>query len=199
MIKQLKKNAAGLSNAQISDFTIIGPSASKPPIRYILVKHKKKTYTLKVRSKKEVVELSMQARLRQEMKLVTGLNGHKRLMPLALQMLEDDSYIYSVMPTRVATVLSVYIDTFERGLPEAQALFFAASLVEGIAHLQKEMPVMGGVAYRNIDPNSITLDEEGVPQLIDMRFAVQAEPPPRDYCGLSHYLSPEQVDGYLSP
>jgi serine/threonine protein kinase len=99
-VKQLKKNAAGLGNAKIEDFTILGVAAEVSPVRYINAEHKKRSYTLKVLSKKQVVGHSLQTRLRNEMRLLTAMNGHKRFIPLPLQTIEDDSYIYMVLQTK---------------------------------------------------------------------------------------------------
>jgi len=206
VVKQIKKKAAGLANATMDDFEVRGQVCQLAPIKYVLVKHKGKfdkngrqikegiEYTLKVRSKTQLVEMNMQARLRSEMKLLTMMSGSKLLMPLPLQTIEDDSYIYSVLPTKVACMMSDLIDENE-SLDEDTCRFFAAVLAEAIQCLHDECPTTGGILYRNLDPASITLDENGWPQLLDMRFATAAEPPPRDFCGQVHYFSPEQVSG----
>ena len=119
--KQLKKNAVGLCNAQAEDFDIEGVVADKLPVRYMLAVHNTKAgknrpegkikYTLKVRSKKQIVEYNMQARLRAEMKLATNLIGNNSLVPMPLTTMEDDSYIYSVFDARLSCLLADYIET----------------------------------------------------------------------------------------
>ena len=208
VIKQLKKRAAGLANAKLSDFEIQGLMCSAPPVKYVLSKFTKgrvdpKTgevtkanmpYTLKVRSKSAIIEMNMQVRLRNEMKMLTSMLNHKQFVPLPLQTLEDDSYIYSIIPTKVSCLLSDVMDHLET-IPEATCRFLAAVLAEAIQCVHEECHALGGVVYRNLDPSTITIDDKGWPQLLDMRFAVTAEPPPRDFCGQVHYLSPEQVGG----
>ncbi len=206
VVKQLRKKAAGLTNAKIDDFEIKGLIAEAPPVKYVAAKHKGKfdkegklvkeglEYTLKVRSKKQVVDMNMQARLRSEMKLLTSMSGNKLLFPLPLQTIEDDSYIYSVIPTRVASTIADLIEQMEQ-IDEDTCRFFAAVISEAVQGLHEECPALGGIIYRNLDPQAITLSEDGWPQLMDMRFACAAEPPPRDFCGQVHYLAPEQVAG----
>mmetsp|Transcript_85106 Transcript_85106/g.170016 ORF Transcript_85106/g.170016 Transcript_85106/m.170016 type:complete len:1288 (-) Transcript_85106:205-4068(-) len=199
--KQLRKNAAGLTNASLeTSFRVVGVTANTPPTtRYMLVKFTSRkgtvaNYTLKVRPKKIVFELNMANRLRLEMKLTSNLKFNSRLVPIPLQTLEDDSYIYNVMPTRTSTLLIDYVE-HKQGIPEKEAKFFAACLINGLDWLHNEIPVLGGVAYRNLNATTITLDEFGWCQLMDMQFAVQAEPPPRDYVGEAHYYAPEQIKG----
>ena len=74
---------------------------------------------------------------------------------------------------------------------EATARFYAGSLVLALEHLHTE-----GVVYRNLMPENITIDQYGYVQLMDLHFAIKLDDPPaRDFCGLAHYLSPEQVSG----
>ena len=197
LLKQLKKKAQGLSNAKVSDFDIEATTTNVPPLRYMLASHKKtgKKYTLKVTSKKQVVQMNLQTRLRNEFKLSTQLHGHSKFLPLSLQTMEDDSYIYSVLSTRVITSLGTILEDEDTGVSEDTAMFMTAVIASALEHLHEECPSTGGIIYRNLEASAITIDEAGWPQLIDMRYAVQAEPAPRDFCGQSHLLSPEQIRG----
>jgi CRP-like cAMP-binding protein len=195
-VKQLKKKAAGLNNAKIEDFVLQGEITNAPPTRYVLAQHRAKNYTIRATSKKQVVELGLKQRLRDEMRLLTIMQGDKKHVPIALQTMEDDSYIYSIYPTRTACLLSTLLEDEDEGhFTEPVAMFYTACLVEALEHLHNEAQSTGGVIYRNLCPSGISINESGYPQLLDMRFATIAEPPPRDYCGFAHYLSPEQVSG----
>ena len=195
LVKQLRKNAAGLANATVEDFLFQGIMGVAQPAQYMLAKHRKKEYTIRVQSKAQVMRMGLKPRLRNEMKILTTLHGHKLFIPITLQTLEDDSYIYSVYPTRVACLLGTLIDESETGFDEPSTMFYAASIIVALEHLHSESPALGGIMYRNICPAGIGIDSNGYPQLLDMRFATTAEPPPRDYCGIAHYLAPEQVSG----
>lgn len=80
----------------------------------------------------------------------------------------------------------------ERGhFSEATTRFYAASIVLGLEHLHSE-----GIVYRNLIPENISIDVDGYVQLMDMSFSIKLDDPPaRDFTGLAHYLSPEQVSG----
>lgn len=200
LVKQLKKNAAGLSNVKLENFIFQGVMGSSPPTIYMLAEHAHKRYTMRIHSKTEVIRMGLKQRLRLEMKLLTTLHGNQLFMPIALQTLEDDSYIYSVYPSRIACLLSALIEEAEGppaqpALNEATARFYTAGIIAAIEHVHAQSPTMGGVICRNICTTAIGIAENGYPQLMDMRFATTSEPPPRDYCGLAHYLAPEQVSG----
>jgi len=205
-VKQLKKMSVNLTNAKLSHFEIKGLMCKAPPTKYVLATHMGKidkdgnqlkagvVYTIRARSKKQVVDMHMQTLLKQEMKLLTTMVNNEQYLPLPLQTMEDDAYIYSVLPTKVVCTLS---DLMEHSglLEEPSCRYFAAAISEGLQVVHAECATLGGVIYRNLDPSTVTLNENGCPQLLDTRFAVTAEPPPRDFCGQVHYLSPEQVSG----
>ena len=195
-VKALRKKAAGLNNCQPADFTLHGSVATVKPMTYMLASFRKKQYTLRVLSKKQLDEMGLHTRLRNEMRLLTTLTGHKRLMPLSLHVLEDQSYIYAVYPIRIACTIQQLLEAEESHcFDETTTCFFAATIVAALEHLHAQMSATGGVLFRNLVPAGIAVDEHGYPQLIDMRYAVTAEPVPRDYCGFAHYLAPEQVTG----
>ena len=77
LVRQLKKNAAGLSNAKIEDFTIQALVANDPPVKYLLATHKEREYTIRTQSKKLVVEMGFKTRLRTEMRLAQTMKGNK--------------------------------------------------------------------------------------------------------------------------
>jgi CRP-like cAMP-binding protein/serine/threonine protein phosphatase PrpC len=195
LLRQMKKKAAGLANLQIEQFEMHGITATTAPTQYMLATLKNKEYTIRAQSKMQVVEMGLKQRLRNELKLLHGLHGHRTFVPLELQTVEDDAYIYSIYPTRVACTLDDVMALEPGGFEDETAMFYAACLVMAIEHLQSEVPTGGGVCIRNLTPQAITIDENGYPQLIDLRYATTAQPQPRDYCGFAHYLAPEQVAG----
>ena len=156
----------------------------------LLVKHKRgQEYTLKAISKGKAVEMSLQARVMNEKLLLSTLATPSRFVPLALTSFLDESYLCIVFKTRVVTDMNALI---ERAVfSEATARFYAGSLVLALEHLHSE-----GVVYRNLMPENICIDMHGYVQLMDLHFAIKLDDPPaRDFCGLAHYLSPEQVSG----
>jgi serine/threonine protein kinase len=113
------------------------------------------------------------------------------MLPLALVMCTDDTHLYTIFKTRVATDLASLIG--ETGFDEEVAKFHVACLSLALEYLQNldQSPII----YRNITTDAVVLDSEGYVQLMDFRYAVRATPAPNDFCGYAHYLSPEQVSG----
>ena len=188
--KQLQQESEGLANVGIADFSLEGVSCSAEPFQYVLAKLKGREYTIKSISKSKVVQMGLQARVMAEKDLAASLLTHNRFVPLALVTLQDEGYLYTVFKTRVATDLSTLMG--ENGFDEKTAMFYTASVALALEHLQAET---NRIVYRNLTPEAIVVDDKGYAQLIDMRYAVKADPQPTDFCGYSHYLSPEQVSG----
>jgi serine/threonine protein kinase len=188
--KQLLQEAEGLLNEDFSTFTVQGQVFSSDMFTMVLAEHNSKTYTIKALSKAKVVERHMQAAVMNEKALLSQITNANRFVPLALSTMNDPNYLYTVFKVRVAMELSAIME--EQPLSEATAKFYGASLSCAIAYLHQE-----GIMYRNLAPDNLVLDSAGYVQLMDFRNAAKIEKfaPQRDYCGVAHYLAPEQVSG----
>ena len=187
--KQLQQEQEGLVNVTISDFNLEGVTCNADPFQYVVAAGpRKKEYTIKAVSKAKVVALNLQQRVMAEKELAASLVQNHRMVPLALTTLQDDNFLYTVFKARIVMDLATLIG--ETGFEEKPAAFYSASVTLALEHLSDLKLV-----YRNLTPDSIIIDEKGYVQLMDMRFAVRVEPPPTDFCGYPHYLSPEQVSG----
>jgi CRP-like cAMP-binding protein/serine/threonine protein phosphatase PrpC len=191
MQKQLQQETEGLAHVSMKDFTVYGVPVETGHSQLVLVTHKqsKAEYTLKAISKTKAVERSLQNRIMTEKALLSTLATPSRFVPLALTSFVDEAYLFIVFKTRVATELDQLI---ERGpFSEKTARFYAANIILALEHLHSE-----GIVYRNLMPENISIDMDGYVQLMDLPFAIKLDDPPaRDFCGLAHYLSPEQVSG----
>ena len=188
--KQLQQESEGLANVSIGDFTLEGKSVILEPCQYVLAKLKGREYTIKSVSKSKVVQMGLQQRIMHEKELASALLNHNRFVPLALTTLQDEGYLYTVFKTRVAIDLSTLLG--ETPFDEKTAMFYTASVAMALEHLQADS---NRIIYRNLTPEAIVLDAQGYVQLLDMRYAVKADPTPSDFCGYAHYLAPEQVTG----
>jgi len=186
--KQLLQEAEGLAGASISEFRLEGVSVVTEPVQYTVASRKGRDYTIKCISKARAVEMGMVERVLSEKELASTLLQHHRMVPIALTTHQDDRFLYTVLRASIASDMATLIG--ETPFDEATAMFYTAALALGIEHLQHHE-----VIYRNITADSIVVDDKGYPQFIDMRYAIKAEPPPTDFCGYPHYLSPEQVSG----
>jgi len=191
MQKQLQQETEGLASVARKDLEMVGLAVEIYHGQLVLVKHKQQgqEYSLKAISKAKAVEMSLQARVMTEKLLLSTLVTPSRFVPLALTSFLDESYLCIIFKARVVTEMNALI---ERAVfSEAQARFYAGSLVLALEHLHTE-----GIVYRNLMPENISIDMHGYVQLMDLHFAIKLDDPPaRDFCGLAHYLSPEQVSG----
>ena len=194
--KEFLKNAAGLGKVGVDDFILEGVSIKAEPFTYVLGILGSRQFTIRAASKKKLVEHGIAERIRQEMALLDTVTEHKRFVPLPLTTLEDEHYLYAVMPSRVSITLAELLELRKQPLAEPEALFYGGCAALAVHHLHSEhMMYSGGILYRNLTPEGMVLDEYGYLQLADFRYATKATPTPRDYCGFAHYLSPEQVTG----
>jgi len=186
--KQSLQEAEGLAGVSISDFKIEGVSVTTEPTQYALTTRKGREYTIKATSKTKTVEMGMVERMLAEKELAATLLSLHRIVPIALATHQDDRFLYTVLRTTIVTDVATLLG--DTPFEEKTAMFYTAAIALGIEHLQHH-----DVIYRNVTTDAVVVDANGYPQLTDMRYSVKAEPPPTDFCGYPHYLSPEQVSG----
>ena len=78
---------------------------------------------------------------------------------------------------------------------EGISKFYVASVALVLEHLHAEVPAYEGVVVRNLSPDVFAIDSAGYIQLLDLRSATPASPPPLDFFGYAHYASPELISG----
>ena len=194
--KEFERNAAGLFGVRVTDFAYEGVATKSAPFVYVLCTLGARSFTLKCAYKLELLEQRAIERVRREVELLNCVMHHRRFIPLPLATLEEDQCIFSVLPVRLTLSLAEVLEQSKGTLDERSALFYTASIVLALEHLQQEhLLYAGGIVYRNFATENLFLDEHGYVQLTDFRFATKAEPPPCDYCGYAHALAPEQVAG----
>lgn len=195
--KELVKNGAGVGRCNINDFLFEGVCVQEHPFQYALASLGARGFTIKAASKRRLDTSNLRERVQHEVALLDIVTMHKRFCPLPLTTIEDDAYIYQVLPTRVSLSLAALLEIKKGTLSEPSALFYTACAAMGIHHLHvAHASYAGGILYRNFSPDSLVLDQYGYLQLVDYRNATKADPPPKDYCGYAHYFSPEQVRGF---
>jgi len=189
--KQLKLEAEGLSNVKRKDFSARAVTVTTDFGQYVLVTHSAsgKEYTVKAHSKAKAVALGLQDRIMGEQNLLATMANTNLFVPLALIHFQDESYLYTVFKVHVVMDLDELLSSV--AFDEAAASFYATNVMLALEHLHGE-----GIMYRGISPENIYIDVDGYAKLTDLRYAVKLDgAPPRDYCGLATYLSPEQVSG----
>lgn len=189
---QLQQEAEGLLGVQPSDFEYLGVSFTNEPVQYVLATRQGKSsgsYTLKMTSKQRAQQLGIAQRVLAEQELMATLTASHRMVPTPLAYMHDDSSLCSVYKSPIAIDLATILADGV-AFDEPTARFYTASVALALEHLQLEAHRL---VYRHVTPDGIMLDGHGQVQLVDMRYAVKADPPPTDFCGYAHYLAPEQV------
>lgn len=79
---------------------------------------------------------------------------------------------------------------FLRGLPEAVARFYVASIVLALEYLHDH-----NIVYRDLKPENVFIDQQGYPKLGDFGFAKVLDAGKRTYtfCGTPGYVAPENI------
>ena len=109
---------------------------------------------------------------------------------------EQDAYLQP-LPTRVAKSLRSLLDAEKRQhFGGITTRFYTASAILILEHLHAEMPALGGVLCRDLSPDAFVVTVDGTLQLLDLRYAVPADPAPRhNFVGFAHYQAPEVLAG----
>jgi len=130
---------------------------------------KKKTNALEVELEKEIMTSDNQ--------FIVKLHG----------MISDYEYHYFLMEACLGGDLMSLLQT-KKFLPESQAKFYAAALIEAIRFLHKN-----NVIYRDIKPENMLLDKNGYVKLSDFGLARRTHPDEKRYtfCGTPEYMAPE--------
>lgn len=155
-----------------------------------LVKHKPdgKLYALKAQSKAFIVENSQQEHLMTEYEIMRSLNHV--LIVKCYQAFQDSRYIYFLMNLLPGGELMDLLDS-KKKFPEAWTKFYGASVVAGFSCIHAEK-----IAYRDLKPENLVLDEAGYCNIIDFGLAKKCDKGKTwTFCGTPDYLAPEIIRG----
>ena len=122
VVSQLKQDAAGLSAARLDDFQLHGTIGASAPVRYVLASYHGKEYTIKGVAKDKLGGTGQAEAVRRELRVLTSLHPHRRVLPLALTSFEDDDYLYCVYATQAAIGLPEILSG--EALADSAAVFY---------------------------------------------------------------------------
>ena len=155
---------------------------------------KAKFYALKILRKTEVVKLKQIDHVRHERAILADVAGHPFITNLLASFSDHDS-LYMLLDYVPGGEIFSYLRKFRR-FDEPTARFYAAEIVLVLEYLHEHQ---GGVAYRDLKPENLLLDEDGHIKLVDFGFAkrlgYQGDRPVETYtlCGTPEYLAPEVI------
>ena len=153
LLRSIKHQALadGLSNFDINDFELHGNVGRSRPVQYVLASTyvgqgrsgaNKKYYTIRATSKNHMAAMGLVSRAKEELKLLTSIGPHRRLVPVALTSLEDMHRLYTVYPVQVVCTLAEMLAPAK--FDEATARFYAGAILLALDHLHQQ-----AIAFRD--------------------------------------------------
>jgi len=178
------------------DFTMLRVIGKGSFAKVILVK-KKDTgvlYAMKVLTKGAVVKRKQVEHTKTERRVLETV-GHLHNHPYISEMhfaFQTDSKLYLVLHYCAGGELFHHLQRMKR-IPERWARLYAAELVLALSHLHSH-----GVAYRDLKPENVLLDEGGHIKICDFGLSKDGVVEPTagasSLCGTPEYLAPEVLD-----
>jgi len=155
-----------------------------------LVQHKKTNaiYALKTMEKKQILKLKLHKNVLREKNIMASVD-HPFIIELKAAF-QSNHHLYMlanfIQGGELFTV--IHKDDEEAGLDNNAAVFYAACVLESLAHLHKR-----NICYRDLKPENILVDKDGYCVLIDMGFAKVVLDKTHSICGTPEYLAPELI------
>mmetsp|Transcript_38815 Transcript_38815/g.83622 ORF Transcript_38815/g.83622 Transcript_38815/m.83622 type:complete len:802 (-) Transcript_38815:378-2783(-) len=154
-----------------------------------LVSHKKSgvPYALKMLNKREIIGHHQVEGVIREKNIMTSID-HPFVVNLICTF-QDDRHLYMLIELVQGGELFSVIHTETRdGIPNANSRFYAACILESLAHLHHRH-----ITYRDLKPENILIDALGYCVLVDLGFAKIVMDKTYTLCGTPEYLAPEII------
>lgn len=159
---------------QLSDFTKVRTLGTGTFARVCLVRpsnpqtdaERAQVFALKILRKTEVIKLKQIDHVRHERAILAEVSGHPFITNLRASF-SDRDFLYLVLDYVPGGELFSYLRKYRR-FDERMAVFYAAEIVLVLEYLHE---AQGGVAYRDLKPENLLLDEQGHIRLVDFGFA----------------------------
>jgi CRP-like cAMP-binding protein len=154
-----------------------------------LASHKKtgKPYALKMLNKREIIGHHQVEGVIREKNIMTSID-HPFIITL-VSTFQDDKHLYMLLDLVQGGELFSVIHTESRdGIPNPNSRFYAACILESLAHLHDRH-----ITYRDLKPENILIDALGYCILVDLGFAKIVMDKTYTLCGTPEYLAPEII------
>ncbi|CAK7566647.1 MAG: Cytochrome c oxidase subunit 1 [Sporothrix epigloea] len=188
---------------RIDDFVRIRTLGTGTFARVVLVRHHhprteeeaRQVFALKILRKAAVIKLKQIDHVRHERQILQDVSGHPFITNM-IASFHDHDFLYILLEYVPGGELFSYLRKFRR-FDEPMARFYAAEIVLVLEYLHEQQD---GVAYRDLKPENLLLDEAGHVKLVDFGFAKRLG---RDgaggavetytLCGTPEYIAPEVI------
>lgn len=154
-----------------------------------LVSHKRTgtPYALKLLSKREILGHHQVEGVIREKNIMASLD-HPFVVNLVATF-QDERNLYMLIELVQGGELFSVIHTETRdGIPNGNSRFYAACILESLAHLHHR-----SICYRDLKPENILIDSRGYCVLVDLGFAKIVVDKTYTLCGTPEYLAPEII------
>jgi len=154
-----------------------------------LVSHRRTgtPYALKQLSKREIIGHHQVEGVIREKNIMASLD-HPFVVNLVATF-QDERNLYMLIELVQGGELFSVIHTETRdGIPNGNARFYAACILESLSHLHQR-----SICYRDLKPENILIDQRGYCVLVDLGFAKIVVDKTYTLCGTPEYLAPEII------
>uniref|UniRef100_A0A7S1V2J1 cGMP-dependent protein kinase n=1 Tax=Grammatophora oceanica TaxID=210454 RepID=A0A7S1V2J1_9STRA len=154
-----------------------------------LVSHKRTgtPYALKMLNKREIIGHHQVEGVIREKNIMSSID-HPFVVNL-VSTFQDERSLYMLIELVQGGELFSVIHTETRdGIPNANARFYAACILESLSHLHHR-----SICYRDLKPENILIDGKGYCVLVDLGFAKIVVDKTYTLCGTPEYLAPEII------
>ena len=154
-----------------------------------LVNNKKtgKAYALKMLNKREIIGHHQVEGVIREKNIMSSIK-HPFVVNLVCTFQDDRSLYMLIELVQGGELFSVIHTETRDGIPNANARFYAACILESLAHLHHRH-----ITYRDLKPENILIDSRGYCVLVDLGFAKIVMDKTYTLCGTPEYLAPEII------
>jgi len=148
------------------------------------------SYALKAIKKCQIVELSQQKHIINEMLIMRKLAvSHCSFLVNLIATYKDELRVYFLLEVCLGGELFTILRR-RRAFSESTARFYTACVTEGFVFMHSL-----NVIYRDLKPENLVLNEHGYLKITDFGFAKEVTDKTFTLCGTPDYLAPEIVTG----
>jgi CRP-like cAMP-binding protein/tRNA A-37 threonylcarbamoyl transferase component Bud32 len=154
-----------------------------------LVSHKRTgtPYALKQLNKREIIGHHQVDGVIREKNIMASLK-HPFVVNLVSTFMDERNLYMLIELVQGGELFSIIHTETRDGIPNGNSRFYAACILESLAHLHHR-----SICYRDLKPENILIDQKGYCVLVDLGFAKIVVDKTYTLCGTPEYLAPEII------
>jgi len=184
-----KNNICDLETLRTNEIGVLGQGAFGI-VTLVTDPNSNQSYALKAIKKCQIVELSQQKHIVNEMQIMRKLaETYCSFLVNLIATYKDDLRVYFLLEVCLGGELFTILRR-RRCFPETTARFYTACVTEGFVFMHGL-----NVIYRDLKPENLVLTKTGYLKITDFGFAKEVTDKTFTLCGTPDYLAPEIVTG----